>query len=54
MTEFYDKLLSGVPAREALREVQLDLIDSPEWGYPYIWSAFMIVGSYESSGVTVQ
>ncbi len=53
MTDFYDNLLSGLPARDALRKVQLDLIDSPEWGYPYIWSAFMIVGSYESAGFSV-
>ncbi len=54
MTDFYDRVLEGVPAREALRETQLALIDSPEWGYPYIWSAFMIVGSYESAGITIQ
>ena len=54
MTDFYDRLLSGQPAREALRDAQLALIDSPEWGYPYVWSAFMIVGSYESAGFTVQ
>lgn len=53
MTDFYDKLLAGVPARVALREVQLEMIDSPEWGYPFIWSAFMIVGSYESAGFAV-
>ena len=54
MTDFYDRLLSGQPAREALRDAQLALLDSPEWGYPYVWSAFMIVGSYESAGFTVQ
>jgi CHAT domain-containing protein len=54
MTDFYDRLLDGNPAREALRDTQLAMIDSPEWGYPYIWSAFMIVGSYESAGITIQ
>ncbi|MFT7687912.1 MAG: CHAT domain-containing protein/Flp pilus assembly protein TadD [Candidatus Azotimanducaceae bacterium] len=54
MTDFYNKLLGGMPAREALRAVQLDMLDSPEWGYPYIWSAFMIVGSYESAGFSTQ
>lgn len=53
MTDFYQKLLNGVPAREALRETQLAMIDDPQWGYPYIWSAFMIVGSYESAGFAV-
>ncbi len=54
MTDFYDRVLSGVPARVALRETQLEMIDSIEWGYPYIWSAFMIVGSYESAGISIQ
>lgn len=54
MTDFYDRVLQGTPARVALRETQLDMIDSPEWGYPYIWSAFMIVGSYESAGISIQ
>ena len=54
MTDFYDRILKGVPAREALRDTQLEMLDSPEWGYPYVWSAFMIVGSYESVGVTIQ
>ncbi len=54
MTSFYDRVLTGTPARIALRETQLEMMDSPEWGYPYIWSAFMIVGSYESAGITVQ
>jgi len=50
MTSFYDRLLAGQPAREALRDAQLELIDSPQWNYPYVWSAFMIVGSYDSAG----
>lgn len=54
MTDFYDRILEGTPAREALRDTQLAMIDSPEWGYPYIWSAFMIVGSYESAGISLQ
>ncbi len=54
MTDFYDRILAGQPAREALRETQLEMLDSPEWGYPYVWSAFMVVGSYESAGITIQ
>jgi CHAT domain-containing protein len=30
------------------------MVDAPEWGEPYIWSAFMIVGSYESAGFSTQ
>jgi CHAT domain-containing protein/tetratricopeptide (TPR) repeat protein len=54
MTSFYSRLVEGMPAREALRTTQLELLDSPEWGYPYIWSAFMIVGSYESAGYSLR
>ena len=54
MTDFYSRVLDGVPARDALRETQLELIESPQWGYPYIWSAFIIVGSYESAGMSIQ
>ena len=54
MKEFYERLLNGQSAREALRETQLAMMDSLEWGYPYIWSAFMIVGSYESSGYSIE
>ena len=52
MTGFYDRLLTGQPAREALRDAKLALLDTPQWNYPYVWSAFMIVGSYESAGFT--
>ena len=52
MIEFYQRILSGMPARQALRESQLALKASPLWGQPYIWSAFMMVGSYESAGIT--
>lgn len=54
MTSFYGRLLAGEPAREALRTTQLELLESAEWGYPYIWSAFMIVGSYESAGYSLR
>ena len=45
MTGFNDKVLAGVPPRDALRMVQLELIESVEWGYPYVWASFMMVGS---------
>lgn len=44
MTEFYERLLQGDAPRQALREAQLTLLDSPRWGYPFIWSAFVLVG----------
>lgn len=45
MTAMYERLLEGMEPREALRDAQRELMDSPRWGYPYVWSAFMIVGN---------
>ncbi len=44
MTLFYGKLMKGTPAHEALRAAQIELLNSPEWSAPYIWSAFFMVG----------
>jgi CHAT domain-containing protein len=44
MTKLYGYLLKGQKPRQALDLAQRDLMASDEWNYPYIWSAFMIVG----------
>lgn len=44
MTKFYGRLMGGQPVYSAMRESQLEMLNSPEWGSPYIWSAFMLVG----------
>ncbi|NGZ07594.1 MAG: tetratricopeptide repeat protein, partial [Magnetococcales bacterium] len=44
MTNLYARLGEGMSAHRALRETQLDLLESNEWKHPYIWSAFMMVG----------
>jgi CHAT domain-containing protein len=44
MSAMYERLLDGMAPREALRDAQRELMESPRWGYPFIWSAFMIVG----------
>ncbi len=54
MTEFYDRILDGMGPRDALRATQLELMKSPRWGYPYVWSAFMITGGHEPAGMTIQ
>jgi len=43
MSQFYDKFLGGMPAREAMREARLEMITSEIWT-PYVWSAFVMVG----------
>jgi len=51
MSAFYSRMMTGQTAREALRGAQLELKDSNLWRSPYVWSAFMMVGSYDTSGI---
>ena len=44
MTKFYDKFLTGMSARQALREARLEMLDDVQWSAPYYWSAFVMVG----------
>ena len=53
MTAFYRRFMAGQSARAALRDAQLELKASDIWSSPFIWSAFMMVGSYDTSG-TIQ
>ena len=43
MTGFYNRMLAGMEARDALREAQLELLNSESWNHPYFWSAFQMV-----------
>jgi CHAT domain-containing protein len=51
MSAFYSRMMTGQTAREALRGAQLELKGSNLWRSPYVWSAFMMVGSYDTSGI---
>ena len=44
MTKFYDKYLSGMPPRQAMREARLEMVESMRWSAPFYWSAFVMVG----------
>ncbi|MFD2234950.1 CHAT domain-containing tetratricopeptide repeat protein, partial [Phaeospirillum tilakii] len=44
MAALYKRLLAGQPPAEALRAAQLEMLRTPEWSAPYVWSAFMMVG----------
>tara|TARA_Y100001970_G_scaffold83400_1_gene105492 strand:- start:157 stop:3627 length:3471 start_codon:yes stop_codon:yes gene_type:complete len=44
MTKFYDKFLTGMPARKAMREARLEMLDDVQWSAPFYWSAFVMVG----------
>ena len=54
MTAFYERLMEGQPARQALRDAQLELKASDLWSSPFVWSAFMMVGSYNTSGTIMR
>ncbi|MBF0380071.1 MAG: tetratricopeptide repeat protein [Magnetococcales bacterium] len=44
MTRLYSKLNEGKTPHVALREARMEMMDSGQWSYPYVWSAFMLVG----------
>ncbi|MBF0174203.1 MAG: tetratricopeptide repeat protein [Magnetococcales bacterium] len=44
MSNLYQRLQQGMNPHKALRETQLQMINSTEWKAPYIWSAFMMTG----------
>lgn len=44
MSRFYELVFEGREVHQAFRQTQLEMIDSYRWGYPYIWSAFMMTG----------
>jgi len=43
MIGLYQRMLEGESTHEALRNTQLEMLDSDEWNYPYVWSAFFMV-----------
>ncbi len=43
MIGLYQRMLEGEDAHSALRNTQLEMLDSDEWNYPYVWSAFFMV-----------
>ncbi len=49
MTGLYQRMLEGESTHEALRNTQLEMLDSDEWSYPYVWSAFFMVEGTEHS-----
>jgi tetratricopeptide (TPR) repeat protein len=44
MSAFYRELLQGRGRAEALRQVQLAMLRSPERAHPYYWASFAVVG----------
>lgn len=44
MIGLYRHLNEGKSPHVAMREARHEMMDSTEWNYPYVWSAFMLVG----------
>ncbi len=44
MTLLYDEMLKGVSVRDAFHEARLKMMNHFQWGHPYYWSAFFMVG----------
>ena len=42
--KFYDHLLDGIPAAEALQLAQTDLLRDPKYADPRFWAAFLLTG----------
>ena len=47
MAQYYEKLTAGMGRSEALREVQLEMIESGgQYSSPYYWAAFILTGKW--------
>ena len=44
MTILYEEMLKGQSVRDAFHEARLQMVSHYEWGHPYYWSAFFMVG----------
>ncbi|MGF1536933.1 MAG: CHAT domain-containing protein [Elainellaceae cyanobacterium] len=50
MTRYYQRLQAGQGRSEALRETQLELMQTPEYAHPYYWASFIFSGDWRSLG----
>ncbi|MBD2206765.1 tetratricopeptide repeat protein [Calothrix sp. FACHB-1219] len=46
MVKYYEKLRAGKGRHEALREVQLELLNNPKYQHPYYWASFIPSGNW--------
>jgi CHAT domain-containing protein len=47
MARYYEKLTAGMGRSEALREVQLEMIEEGgQYSHPYYWAAFILAGDW--------
>jgi CHAT domain-containing protein/Tfp pilus assembly protein PilF len=46
MVDYYQRLIDGEGRSAALREVQLEMLNSPNYQHPYFWAAFIPSGEW--------
>ena len=46
MVNYYEALLAGGGRSDALRQVQLDMLQSERYAHPYYWAAFIVSGDW--------
>ena len=47
MSRYYENLKQGMGRSEALQEVQLAMIDDPQYNFPYYWASFILAGDWK-------
>jgi len=52
MVKYYEKLKAGKGRHEALREVQLQLINDSNYQHPYYWASFIPSGNWKGMKLT--
>ena len=48
MSQYYQQLMENEGRHQALREIQLDFLNSEEYNHPYFWAAFIPSGNWRS------
>jgi CHAT domain-containing protein len=46
MVEYYRRIQNGEAKGEALRQVQLEMLQNPERQHPFYWAAFIPSGAW--------
>ncbi|MEC4852438.1 MAG: CHAT domain-containing protein, partial [Jaaginema sp. PMC 1079.18] len=46
MVDYYQRLIDGEGRSDALRQVQLAMLNSPNYQHPYFWAAFIPSGEW--------
>ena len=48
MTAYYSRLVAGEGRAGALRNTQLEMLESKPWQHPFYWAGFIPVGAWTS------